>query len=94
MVFAIGSRILPSFCSQHVLFSKNLMFTALLLLNVGCLLRVGCEIPAYESNVAAAWTVLPFSAILELTAVGIFAINLLATFFRGSTAQALQKTAA
>jgi len=81
VVFAIGSRILPAFCGHRVLFSKHLMFTALLLLNIGCLLRVACEIPAYESNLAAAWTMLPFSAVLELTAVGIFAINLLITFF-------------
>lgn len=82
MVFAIGSRILPSFCGYHVLFSKQLMFASLTLLNVGCFIRVVCEIPAYEANVAIGWAILPFSAVLELAAVGMFALNLLATFFR------------
>lgn len=87
MVFAIGSRVLPSFCGHHVLFSKNLMFASLLLLNTGCFLRVACEIPAYEKNLAVAWSILPFSAILELTAVAIFAINLAVTFFNRSASQ-------
>jgi|SRR5690242_7692145 len=95
MVFAIGSRILPSFCGHRVLFSKNLMFTSLLLLTIGCVLRVGCEIPAYEGNVAAAWGVLPFSAVLELTAVGIFATNVVVSFFKKPAVQAaVQRTAA
>jgi hypothetical protein len=87
MVFAIGSRILPSFCGHRVLFSKQLMFAALLLLNIGCLLRVACEIPAYEASVAGAWIVLPFSAVLELTAVAIFSMNLLITFFKNPVSQ-------
>jgi hypothetical protein len=91
MVFAIGSRVLPSFCGHHVLFSKNLMFVSLLLLNIGCFLRVSCEIPAYEANLAAAWAVLPFSAIIELTAVAVFSVNLLVTFFKISVSQALAR---
>ena len=84
MVFAIGQRILPAFCGARVLFSKRLMFASLLLLNAGCALRVCAEIPAYEGFTYAriAWQVLPFSAILELTAVAQFAANLLITFSR------------
>ena len=84
MVFAIGQRILPAFCGARVLFSKRLMFASLLLLNAGCALRVCAEIPAYEGFTYAriAWQVLPFSAILELTAVALFAANLLITFSR------------
>jgi hypothetical protein len=91
MVFAIGSRILPSFCGHHVLFSKGLMFLSLLLLNIGCFMRVASEIPAYETNLAAAWAVLPFSAIIELTAVAMFSINLLVTFFKIPVSQALAR---
>jgi hypothetical protein len=82
MVFAIGPRILPAFCGMRVLFSKRLMLTALLLLNIGCLLRVTCEIPAYERNLPLAWKILPFSAVIELTAVAVFAANLITTFLR------------
>lgn len=82
MVFAIGQRVLPAFCGMHVLFSKKLMFLALLLLTIGCALRVSCEIPAYEYNWPLAWRLLPVSAIAELIAVAVFAINLIATFMR------------
>ncbi|MFZ0589876.1 MAG: NnrS family protein [Bryobacteraceae bacterium] len=82
MVFAIGQRILPAFCGMRVLFSKRIMFAALFLLNLGCLLRVACEIPAYEYNAMLAWKILPASAILELTAVALFATNMVATFLR------------
>jgi hypothetical protein len=82
MVFAIGQRVLPAFCGMRVLFSKRLMFAALCLLNVGCLLRVISEIPAYEQNMALAWRILPVSAVTELAAVAVFAINLVVTFLR------------
>jgi uncharacterized protein involved in response to NO len=82
MVFAIAQRLLPAFCGLRVLFSPRLMFYALTLLNVGCLMRVGCEIPAYEKSISFAWQILPLSAIIELTAVILFAINLLMTFVR------------
>jgi uncharacterized protein involved in response to NO len=94
MVFAIGPRVLPAFCGMRVLFSPRLMFCSLTLLNLGCLLRVVCEIPAYEMNQAFAWTVLPISAIAELTAVSLFVINLLATFARPPAHMAAQKAAA
>jgi len=80
MVFAIGQRVLPAFCGMRVLFSPNLMFASLVLLNLGCTLRVGSEIPAYEGYLHAAWSVLPISAVVELTAVTLFAVNLAATF--------------
>lgn len=82
MVFSIGPRILPAFCGMRVLFSKNLMFAALALLNLGCVLRVCCEIQAYEHNVALAWQILPVSAVIELTAVALFVLNLAVTFLR------------
>ena len=52
------------------------MGASLMALNIGCLLRVASEIPAYEANLQAAWRVLPVSAVTELTAVTLFAINL------------------
>lgn len=76
MVFAIGQRVLPAFSGMRLLYSKKLMFASLAFLNFGCLLRVASEIPAYETNLHAAWTTLPFSALTELTAVTLFALNL------------------
>ena len=76
MVFGIGQRVLPAFCGGRVLYSKGLMWASLATLNLGCLLRVSSEIPAYEANVRMAWKILPVSAITELTAVTLFALNL------------------
>jgi hypothetical protein len=76
MVFAIGQRVLPAFCGMRVLFSKGLMWASLAVLNLGCLLRVASEIPAYEANLRTAWRILPVSAVTELTAVTLFALNL------------------
>ena len=76
MVFAIGQRVLPAFCGMRLLYSKGLMGASLALLNLGCLLRVASEIPAYEANLQAAWRILPISAVTELTAVTLFALNL------------------
>lgn len=76
MVFAIGQRVLPAFCGMRVLYSPRLMTASLVLLNLGCALRVFSEIPAYEANLAAAWRVLPVSAVTELAAVTLFALNL------------------
>lgn len=80
MVFAVGQRILPAFSGMRLLFSTKLMFLSLLLLTVGCLLRVGSEILAYQGFAGWAWSWLPVSAVTEMTAVTIFAINLLFTF--------------
>jgi predicted trehalose synthase len=61
---------------MRLLFSKKLMFASLTVLNLGCLLRVASEVPAYEFNLRAAWTILPVSAITELTGVTLFVLNL------------------
>ena len=76
MVFAIGQRVLPAFCGMRLLYSKVLMLASLVILNLGCLLRVASEIPAYEANLRIAWSILPLSAVTELTAVTLFALNL------------------
>ena len=80
MVFCIGPRILPAFSGMRLLFSPRLMFLALLLLMVGCLVRVSSEILAYQGFVHSAWSWLPVSAVTEMAAVTVFAVNLLATF--------------
>jgi uncharacterized protein involved in response to NO len=80
MVFSIGQRVLPAFGGMKVLYSPRLMLACLLLLNVGCALRVSSEILAYEGFWPPAWYVLPWSAICELTAVTLFATNLVLTF--------------
>jgi hypothetical protein len=82
MVFAVGQRILPAFSGMRVLFNTTLMFVALLLLAVGCLMRVSSEILAYQGFTNSAWSWLPVSAITEMAAVTIFAVNLLVTFAR------------
>lgn len=79
MVFAIGQRVLPAFCGMRLLFSKRLMGFSLVALNAGCALRVISEIPAYEANLKVAWSVLPVSAITELTAVTLFGLNIAIT---------------
>src|SRR5690349_18149094 len=60
---------------RHMVMHKFLW--SLGLLNVGCLLRVSSEIPAYEGYRRPAWHVLPISAMTELAAVTLFAVNLL-----------------
>jgi len=82
MVFAIGQRILPAFCGARVLYSPRLMLASLAALNIGCVLRVASEIPAYEDNVRVAWHVLPCSGVIELLAVGLFAVNLALTLLQ------------
>jgi len=82
MIFSVGQRILPSFCGMHVLWSPRLMLAMLALLMTGCTLRVVSEILAYQDYAAWAWNVLPVSALLELTAVTLFAVNLIVTFLR------------
>jgi hypothetical protein len=80
MVFAIGQRVLPAFCGMRVLFSPWLMFISLALLNAGCTLRVVSEIGAYEGFLPSLWPLLPVSAVTEMTAVTVFAANLVLTF--------------
>ena len=80
MVFSIGQRILPAFSGMRLLFSTKLTFLSLLLLAIGCFLRVGSEIIAYQGFGTWAWSWLPVSAVTEMTAVTVFAINLIFTF--------------
>jgi hypothetical protein len=80
MVLAVGQRILPAFAGMRLLWSPSLMFVGLFLLTVGCALRVGSEVLAYQGYAASAWQVLPVSALTELTALSVFAVNLLCTF--------------
>jgi hypothetical protein len=82
MVFAIRQRVLPAFSGMRLLFSTKLMFVATVFLAIGCLLRVSSEILAYQGLARSAWSWLPVSAITEMTAVTLFAFNLLATFAR------------
>jgi hypothetical protein len=82
MVFAIGQRVLPAFCGARVLYNSRLMLASLAALNFGCLLRVAAEIPAYEADVQLSWHLLPYSAMIELMAVGLFATNLALTLLQ------------
>ena len=82
MVFCVGQRILPAFSGMRLLFSPLLMFAALALLTLGCTLRVSCEALAYQRFAHWAWSLLPVSAVIELSAVSAFAFNLAATFIR------------
>ena len=58
------------------------MLWSLALLNLGCLLRVSMEPLAYELDWQIAWKLLPVSAVIELTAVTLFAINLVGTLMQ------------
>lgn len=82
MVFCVGQRVLPSFCGMRVLWSPKLMLLMLVLLMGGCTLRVASEILAYQDYASWAWSVLPVSALIELAAVSMFAVNLIVTFLR------------
>jgi uncharacterized protein involved in response to NO len=80
LVFCVGPRMLPAFLGRKKLFSTRLMFWSLLILSGGCFLRVSSEVLAYQGYASWAWQVLPVSASLELLAILIFAVNMLATF--------------
>jgi hypothetical protein len=82
MVFSIGPRVLPAFSGMRLLFSPQLMFWGLALLSAGCTMRVVAQILSYQGMAASAWAWLPGSAITEMTAVTLFAANLLITFAR------------
>jgi uncharacterized protein involved in response to NO len=79
-ILAVGQRILPAFAGMRLLWSPKLMFIGLLLLTIGCTLRVSCEVIAYEGYAGWAWHILPASALIELTALSVFSINMLCTF--------------
>ncbi len=80
MIFSVGPRVLPAFSGMKPLFSTRLMFAALAMLTSGCALRVPSEILAYQRYIPWGWKLLPASAIIELTAVLIFALNMGLTF--------------
>jgi hypothetical protein len=82
MVFVIGHRILPPFCGMRILWSTRLMLWSLVLLQLGCAMRVIFEPLAYENYWRFAWRVLPYSAIVELAAVVLFAWNIFATLLQ------------
>lgn len=82
MVMTVGPRILPHFAGVRGLWSPRLMFVTLLLLLAGCTLRVSMEPLAYEGFSSFAWKVLPLSGCLELSAVLLFALQLILTFSR------------
>lgn len=82
MVFTIGQRVLPAFCGMRVLWSTHMMLWSLVFLLAGCTLRVSMEPLAYEGYWHFAWKLLPFSALLEMTAVVLFAWNILATLLQ------------
>lgn len=86
MIFAVGQRVLPAFVGAHRLWSPDLMFATLVLLATGCALRVASEVLAYQNYAPSAWSVLPVSAVIELTAVTLFAANLVGTFLWERTA--------
>ena len=90
MVFCIGQRVLPAFSGMRLLFSTKLMFAALALLSAVCLLRVGSEVLAYQGFASVAWSWLPVSAVIEMTAVTIFAANLAITFMQNKNRAELQ----
>lgn len=90
MVLVIGQRVLPAFCGMRVLFSPLLMFAGLALLNLGCVLRVVSEAGAYEGYLPVLWSLLPISAVCEMTAVSVFAANLMLTFCQAPAHQMIR----
>lgn len=82
MVFSIGQRVLPAFANASTLWSPALMGWTLTLVVIGCALRVSSEILAYQHYAEWAWSVLPISAVVEMTAFTGFALNLLVTVYR------------
>jgi hypothetical protein len=83
-VFSIGPRVLPAFFGVRRLWSTRLMFAVLALVNIGCTLRVVSQILAYEGVTAMAWKTLPASAVIEMSAVILFALNMMMTLTTGS----------
>jgi uncharacterized protein involved in response to NO len=79
-ILSVGQRILPAFAGMRMLWSTKLMFVGLAFVTVGCTLRVSCEVIAYQGYAVWAWSVLPTSALCELTGLTVYAINILGTF--------------
>ncbi len=80
LIFALAPRMLPAFLSGRELYSPRLMAASLWLITGGCLLRVASEAIAYTAAPGAeAWSILPVSAFIELSAVLAFAANMALT---------------
>jgi len=90
MVFSVGPRVLPAFSGLRVLFSAKLMSAGLALLSAGCAIRVLSEIVAYQGYAQWGWDLLPVSALIEMAAVIIFALNMVATLLRPRMVPPLQ----
>jgi hypothetical protein len=56
----------------------------------GCRLRARSEILAYQGCAGWAWSWLPVSAVMEMTAVTVFAANLIGTFLSRPPSQELK----
>ncbi len=80
MVMTVGPRILPHFAGVRGIWSRGLMFATLSLLLAGCTLRVSMEPLAYEGFWTMGWKLLPLSGCLELSAVVLFALQIILTF--------------
>lgn len=80
MVFTIGPRILPAFLGRKHGLYYPAVIAALIFLSFGCFLRVSSQIFAYDFAINAFWNVLPVSAVIELTAMTVFCLNLLFSF--------------
>jgi hypothetical protein len=80
MILSVGQRVLPAFAGMRILWSTRLMFLAGFLLTLGCATRVVCEVLAYQNYASWVWRVLPVSALVELSALTLFAINMMGTF--------------
>lgn len=93
MVLSIAPRVLPAFAGLRRLFSPNLMFLSLLVVNIGCTLRVVSQVLAYQGYADFAWQMLPISAITEMTALTLFAINMIATFASRPSVTAVEAAA-
>ena len=85
MVFTVGPRILPALTGRGKIFSPKLALLALAVLTAGCTMRVVAQVLAYQGFSDAAWSWLPVSAVTELTAVTLFALNMALTFFSKSS---------
>jgi hypothetical protein len=77
LILSLAPRMLLSFLNSRELWSPCLMFWSLAALTAGCVLRVASEPLAYTDLVPSAWSLLPVSAFIELSAVLIFAYNML-----------------
>jgi uncharacterized protein involved in response to NO len=76
-----------------LLFSPRLMLAGLALLTLGCTLRVAAEVLAYQNYAVWAWRWLPVSAVIELSAVTIFAVNMFSTFAQPPTSDLTREPA-